>query len=152
MLDPPVDPVGIARSLGAVVVHQDMDPDVSGMLLRDGDERVIGVNSRHARVRQRFTVAHELGHLELHRGRAVILDAPLRVDMRDRRSSLATDREEIEANTFAAALLMPRDMVVREAAVRSHLDQDKVIDELASLLAVSRAAMGYRLINLGLLS
>jgi Zn-dependent peptidase ImmA (M78 family) len=146
-----VEAIAGARSV-EVVKQRFPDGDVSGMLLREPEHVVIGVNSAHGVGRQRFTIAHELGHLELHRGRRLILDVPVRVDYRDRTSSLATDREEIEANRFAAALLMPEAMVIsaaREADAR-------VLEDLVPLLAkrfqVSIEAMSYRLINLGLIS
>jgi len=151
VVEAPVEPEPIAEGLGAIVVIHELEPDVSGMLVREGDELIIGVNKHHAPVRRRFTVAHELGHLELHRGRALILDTPVRVDFRDRVSSLATDQEEIEANRFAAALLMPQEMVV-QAAVGASRDPDELVRSLARRFKVSPAAMGYRLINLGVLS
>ena len=42
---------------------------------------------------RRFTVAHELGHLRLHRGRPLILDTDTRVNFRDTVSSMATEHE-----------------------------------------------------------
>ena len=143
----PIQPNAIAEGLGAIVVTQELEPDVSGMLVRESDGLIIGVNKHHAPVRRRFTIAHELGHLELHRGRVLILDTPVRVDFRDGASS----REESEANRFAAALLMPQEMVVRAAAAASR-DPDELIKSLAREFRVSPAAMGYRLINLGILS
>jgi Zn-dependent peptidase ImmA (M78 family) len=143
----PIQPNAIAEGLGAIVVTQELEPDVSGMLVRESDGLIIGVNKHHAPVRRRFTIAHELGHLELHRGRVLILDTPVRVDFRDGASS----QEESEANRFAAALLMPQEMVVRAAAGASR-DPDQLIKSLARKFQVSPAAMGYRLINLGILS
>jgi Zn-dependent peptidase ImmA (M78 family) len=150
----PVDQ--IARGLNARIAYQPMKGDISGMLYRDGDRVVIGVNSGHAVTRQRFTVAHELGHLRLHEGRPMIIDHLFRVkiNMRDGRSSLATDAEEIEANGFAAELLMPR-ASVRERVVRSlsrhrQVSEGAIISELARYYNVSTEAMDYRLINLGL--
>ena len=91
----------------------------------------------------------------LHPGRELILDAPVRVNFRDRTSSMAADREEIEANAFAAVLLMPGTMLRQEldrlpAAVRR--DPDETTAALAERFDVSTAAMGFRLINLGLTS
>ena len=62
----PVPVEQIARRLGAQVTYEGFDGDISGMLFRDEGRAVIGVNSRHAPTRQRFTVAHEIGHLEMH--------------------------------------------------------------------------------------
>lgn len=147
----PVEPMKIAESLGVAVVYRPMNPEVSGMLLREGPRSIIGVNEAHAKVRQRFTVAHELGHLHLHPGRQVILDAAVRVNLRDQVSSLATDREEIEANRFAAALLMPAEWIHREVAGLGLTDPDALIDQMAKIFKVSVAAMTIRLTNLGVL-
>lgn len=150
-LEPAIDPIMIAESLGVAVVYRSMKPDVSGMLLRQGTHSVIGVNEDHAQVRQRFTVAHELGHLHLHPGRPVILDAAVLVNLRDQVSSLATDREEIEANRFAAALLMPETLIHREVGRLGIAEPDNLIAAMAKIFNVSAAAMTFRLTNLGIL-
>jgi Zn-dependent peptidase ImmA (M78 family) len=151
----PVDVFALAKLAGADVVQHKFDEDgnISGMLYRDEARTVIGVNAAHSPTRRRFTVAHELGHLRLHPGRPLILDAPARVNFRDRTASLATDREEIEANAFAAALLMPERLVLewvgRLLTTREHTPE-KLVRLLADEFQVSEAAMGYRLINLGI--
>lgn len=150
----PVDVVALAVSLDiAVVGHHFDDGDVSGMLFRGGNQNVIGVNEAHAEVRQRFTIAHEIGHFILHPGRELILDVPVRVNFRDRTSSMATDREEIEANAFAAALLMPERLIhaqLDRLPAKIRQDPEAITCELASIFKVSHAALGFRLINLGL--
>ncbi|MFD2420396.1 ImmA/IrrE family metallo-endopeptidase [Amycolatopsis pigmentata] len=153
---PPVDVEALAAESGIAVVRRPFtDGDVSGMLFRGGKRDIIGVNSSHAVQRQRFTIAHELGHHSLHPGRELILDVPVRVNFRDNTSSTATNREEIEANAFAAALLMPEPMI------RDHLDRltattrrdpDTTAAALAKVFKVSVSALGFRLINLGLTS
>ncbi|MCX5006678.1 ImmA/IrrE family metallo-endopeptidase [Streptomyces sp. NBC_00638] len=154
---PPVNVERLAAHVGVVVSRSSFkDGDVSGMLIRrDGQSPVVGVNDVHSDHRQRFTIAHELGHFLLHPGREVVLDRPVRVNLRDKTSSMATDREEIEANSFAASLLMPADLIRSElqrlsAAVR--LDPDRCTRRLAEIFDVSDSAMGFRLINLGLVS
>lgn len=151
IVEAPVRLEPITEGLGAIVVTRELEPELSGMLVREDGDVVIGVNKHHPLVRRRFTVAHELGHLELHPGRALILDTSVRVNFRDPVSSLATDREEIEANRFAAALLMPQELVV-QAAVGAPRDPDDLVRSLARRFKVSQPAMGYRLINLGILS
>lgn len=148
----PIDPVLIAERLDVLVVPQEMPDDVSGMLLRRGDEQVIGVNHSHHENRQRFTVAHELGHLRLHRGRPLILDTDTRVNFRDTVSSMATDREEMEANRFAAALLAPEPMVRRAAREAEFRTAQQLVHLLAGRFEMSEMAMSYRLINLGILA
>ncbi|MER6632902.1 ImmA/IrrE family metallo-endopeptidase [Streptomyces sp. NPDC000987] len=148
----PIDPVLIAEKLGVLVVPQDMPDDVSGMLLRRGDEQVIGVNQKHHENRRRFTVAHELGHLRLHRGRPLILDTDTRVNFRDTVSSMATDREEMEANRFAAALLAPEPMVRRAAREAEFRTAQQLVLIMARRFEMSEMAMNYRLINLGIIA
>ena len=91
---------------------------MSGLLHRseDGNRAVIGVNSRHPTVRQRFSIAHELGHLVLHKP-AFQIDQHAFVSFRNSKSSSASDPHEIEANQFAAVLLIP------EALLKVCLDQ-----------------------------
>lgn len=148
----PVPIETIAERLGVTLVVEALDRNVSGLLFRQGTDRAIGVNATHPMVRQRFTVAHELGHLCLHPGKELILDH-VRVNLRDDTSSSGTDRQEREANAFAAELLMPRAEVVDE--VRRSLDRggttdSRFIADLAQLFDVSEQAMEYRLVNLGL--
>lgn len=84
----------------------------------------------------------------------VVQDKLVRVNMRDAKSSQATDREEIEANQFAAALLMPREMILKEAlrrmSRRASVAADELVQQMARAFQVSPQAMDYRLINLGL--
>jgi Zn-dependent peptidase ImmA (M78 family) len=152
---PPVPVEDIARRLGARLSFEHFGPDVSGMLFRDGANAVIGVNATHAKTRQRFTIAHEIGHLDLHEGRPMFVDRTVRIDRRDANASLGLDPEEIEANSFAAALLMPEDMVLTAVTQSStHLGAagtEEIIRRLANRFDVSPQAMEYRLANLGLL-
>ncbi|WP_374775004.1 ImmA/IrrE family metallo-endopeptidase [Streptomyces sp. NBC_01310] len=150
--EPPINPFDLARELDILVVPQRMDDDVSGMLLRKDGSCVIGVNKAHSRERQRFTVAHELGHLRLHEGRPLILDTDARVNYRNAVSSMATDREEIDANRFAAALLAPEEMVRRAAQRISFRTTDDLVRALAQQFLLSEMAMTFRLMNLGIVS
>jgi Zn-dependent peptidase ImmA (M78 family) len=149
---PPVPVKELAEQLGARVLEEPLDPGVSGMLYRqDGGLNVIAVNRSHPLVRQRFSIAHEIGHLHLHPGRPVIVDHLVRgrVNMRDERSSLATSREEIEANSFAAALLLPAEWIEADIEGRDEGAAGKIILSLAKRYHVSTQAMELRLINLG---
>ena len=77
------------------------------------------------------------------------------LNKRDGRSSIAIDPQEIEANAFAASLLMPEEMLLAEV-VKLVPDQTTDRRELIGLLAktfdVSIQAIEFRLINLGLIS
>lgn len=158
--EPPV-PIGdIAQGEGAQIARQRFEGTESGFILRDGKITVIGVNTLTSRRRQRFTIAHELGHLWLHEGKPLIVDHSIRVNFRNDVSGMATDAEEIDANAFAATLLMPRAMVLsRLKAYLTEVTQsgksisrEDLITQIAREFDVSTEAMGYRLINLGILA
>jgi len=150
----PVEPEMLARAEGILVIRRKFeDADVSGILFRDSSHHVIGVNSAHPLARQRFTIAHELGHHALHPGRELILDVPVRVNLRDKNSSTASDLEEIEANAFAAALLMPAPLIREQVSMlpaASRREPDATATALAKIFKVSTSALNFRLINLGL--
>lgn len=151
----PIDPERVAKWLGIKVDRIPFEGDLSGILVRNATQVVIGVNKFNAPVRQRFTIAHELGHYALeHRGEMFVDEAVL--NKRDGRSSIAIDPQEIEANNFAAALLMPKHLVVSELKERlpslGDAGRDSLIRAMAAHFKVSEQAMGFRLVNLGLIS
>lgn len=153
---PPVPVERIARLRGADIRYVSFDGDISGMLAREGGRFVIGVNALHPKTRQRFTIAHEIGHLELnHLGQYgehdILVDRHFKVMLRDEKSSQASDPMEIEANAYAAELLMPTSMLVAERELRSlgvDYEDDDLINNLATRYRVSRQAMTFRLANL----
>jgi|ERR1700674_2091039 len=153
----PVPVEDLAHRLRARLSYEPFGEDISGMLARVEGGAVIGINSAHNATRQRFSIAHELGHLVLHQGRSLILDKrEVRVNLRDRNSASGTDMEEIEANAFAAELLMPQrfvwDLVTRAVSRSSRPTADQFIRETASRFQVSLQAMEYRLASLGVIS
>lgn len=141
----PVDPVAVARSLG-INVYQSLLPNTtSGMIAKVADEygTDILVNSEHAPKRQRFTVAHELGHYTAIMNDSHRASQPF-MHKRDSLAACGTNSEEIFANQYAAELLMPADEVRRAHRVGASVYQ------LAAKFDVSVDAMSFRLINLGL--
>jgi Zn-dependent peptidase ImmA (M78 family) len=128
--------------------------DVSGMLYRRGATTVMVVNAQHHPHRQRFTIAHEIGHHRLHDSDAY-LDGNSTLRFRDGTSATGTDREEREANAFAASLLMPapwvQDRFIRLVGRRRAIDEGDAIAQLAQRFDVSEQAMRFRLVNLGLI-
>jgi len=157
----PVPVEKIARQ-HATIVREPMPEDVSGMLVplsvRGEPKWAIVVNANDAPVRQRFTMAHELGHLLIHRYSTAHADGRYQVRFRNERSASGSVREEIEANQFAAELLMP-EREIRRLAVRLRLDvldddaDQEAIRQLvlaAKKLQVSAQALSFRIANLGM--
>lgn len=147
----------LADLCSATIRYEPFDGDVSGMVhCRADGGGVIGVNSEHSKTRQRFTIAHELGHLLLHADEEFHIDEKRPLARRDEVSSQATDPREIEANQFAAELLMP-DALVRDSVEALVEDDPEVtveeaIEELARTYRVSTLAMTHRLTNLKVIS
>ena len=153
--EPPVPIEGIAEAHGALIVRNHFPGYESGFALREGAQWVIGVNTATSPRRQRFTIAHELGHLLLHDD-PLITDYSVLVGKRDATSSLGTDLQEIQANRFAAAILMPQKLIVvelqKELGREDVTSRDELIARLARTFGVSAEAMGYRLVNLNIIS
>jgi Zn-dependent peptidase ImmA (M78 family) len=146
----PLDVDALAAELGFKVVYKPLrdDQDISGFYLREGAETVIGINRAHPPVRQRFTLAHEIGHALLDRGGTMHIDRAFK--LRDARSSMAIDPEEVAANAFAAELLMPENEVREAVAGGLDISDDRALRDLAAQFGVSQQAFMFRLVNLGL--
>jgi Zn-dependent peptidase ImmA (M78 family) len=145
----------VARRLNLTMEAGALGEDVSGMLIIRGERGAIGYNSAHARVRQRFTISHEIAHFLLHAKRGgkpqLFIDRYVSF-RRDANSSAGADRDEVEANQLGAALLMPRRLVQQEIRNNElNLDDEDAISFLAKRFQVSTAAMTNRLANLGIL-
>jgi len=130
-------PSGPVRSIvrwveaaGSVVLMTDLgNQRVDGLSQWTADHPVIVVNSGKPTDRIRWTVAHEIGHLVLHR-------------------EDATDDMEREADVFAAEFLMPDVLIHPELA---NLTLGKAVD-LKREWGVSVAALIQRAHQLGVLS
>lgn len=150
---PPVDVNQIASSLRLRVVYGELGPGVSGLLVSHGNSAQICVQQSDHKHRQRFTIAHEIAHHVLRHpfeaGEHVHVDRGNLVSHRGPRAAAGVDPTEIEANQFAASLLMPSAMV-RDAVARCGgvVHTDRQITELASKFQVSEQAMTIRLISL----
>jgi hypothetical protein len=119
---------------------------LSGLLLPGRGE--IWVNAGEARQwppRRRFTIAHELGHWQLHRRAEVpVFCRAAAIEPPDVEAGSLEDRRlppaEEEANAFAAALLMPARLVREQYAL-----QPRDFSAMCTTFGASGAAMGRRL-------
>lgn len=125
----------IARKFGLNVYSADLGDSLSGFIKKVNGVNNIFVNNNHAGTRQRFTIAHEIGHFVLHNelintNNGTVLFRGL------------GDNWEIEnqADYFAAALLMPLSAVEE---VYNKLNEN--ISATARVFRVSEQAMKRRL-------
>lgn len=107
----------------------DFSDSLSGVLITEGDVAGIAYNQNHHVHRQRFSVAHEIGHF--------IMNHPIRTPDFNLSSN---DEHELEANQFAAELLMPLEFL--KIDFKNGLVD---ISELSEKYWVSKEAMGWRI-------
>ena len=138
----PVKVIPIANALGMKVYYTEgWENEISGLIKRESEEEGrknsygIYVNESHSYVRRRFTIAHEIAHFILHRdriGNKLYEDYMLRGGL--------SNKEEVEANYFAADILMPWHLITRA------MDEGiTTIEDLSSAFEVSKSAMSIRL-------
>ncbi len=60
--DAPINIIEIAEKLGFAILNLELPKDTSGVILVDEKNKFIGVRNTYPLTRNRFTVAHELGH------------------------------------------------------------------------------------------
>lgn len=146
---PPIPVEKIAKALGVQVRFAPFDNELSGMAYIKNDVPIVGVNSLHHPNRQRFTIAHELGHFQLHREmitKSVHVDKEFPILMRNAVSATGTEEMEIQANQFASELLMPRALIEKILMENPFdIDDDRPIEELAKKFKVSKQALEYRI-------
>lgn len=140
----PVDPHRIAAALGIRVVPRggpgEPDYAYSGYFDNTGGQPVIEFNRSESKVRQRFTLAHELGHYALGHASSP-RDTPANF------STGVSDQAERLANRFAAELLIP----ARELRLLLQSGRLKNVAEFAEAFWTSQLAITYRMQGLGLI-
>jgi Zn-dependent peptidase ImmA (M78 family) len=154
----PVPIEKIIENYGIILKKEPADDSLSGFILTDMSSKnvIIGVNSSQHSLRQRFSMAHELGHFLLHENESIHFDYKSKILLRDETSSKGTDVREKEANLFAAELLMPTKFLkqdFKEIDSIDFLEETEInLENLARKYEVSAQAMTFRLAYLGYLN
>lgn len=146
---PPVPVDVLVRREGLTLVKVEVDGGLSGQLYANEKEVVINTKGR-PETRQRFTTAHELGHWTLRHfeAKALSMDAVgFDGGYGSEDGAEAKDPLEVEANVFAAELLMPTAWL---KALKKR-DVPSLPDSLATQYEVSREAMFYQLMRCNLI-
>ena len=132
-----------------------MEDSMSGFFVIKNGKKTIVVNNSHHENRKRFTIAHELGHAILHakdKEDSLFIDKK-QVYNRNLKSAEGTNIQEIEANRFAACLLMPSETILEHIKNEGEFfydfsDDESSINYLAKKFDVSKVAMTHRLSSL----
>ncbi len=145
----PIDPVKLANQEGITVSNATFTHElISGMIGKREGVTTMLVKQADIPQRKRFTIAHELGHYFLHLAQSgEYMDTEINLFREETRRAAAEgelDEKEVQANQFAAALLMPAQDV---AYLYSKIND---ATQLAQLFNVSKAAMAKRLKQLEL--
>jgi Zn-dependent peptidase ImmA (M78 family)/transcriptional regulator with XRE-family HTH domain len=133
----------VEETFGADVAIVELGTDCDGLATSSDTVKLIVLGTSQVPARQRFTLAHELGHLLAGDDQGVHLDR----DIFDR--AQAKDPSEIRANAFASAFLMPED-ALRDTVGTSGLTEHTFAD-LACDLTVTPSALAYRLLKFRLI-
>jgi Zn-dependent peptidase ImmA (M78 family) len=152
-----VDIEKIAEDLGIQIIQGEFTDEgnrnISGLIKISGKDGspVIALKSTESETRKRFTIAHEIGHYVLHRDELLHVDSNLEsFAFRDARSSMAVSMKEIQANQFAAELLMPTQEIqslVKES-VDKEIEATKIIQDIAETYQVSELAATIKISTL----
>lgn len=148
-------PVNIEAMIRSFDIELDKNSNlpegVLGEISKDGDRYKISIKKTDHYYRKRFTMAHELGHFVLHKDKIGngIDDSENYRTLRRTNSAVGV-LEEKEANSFAANILMPEDLVVQYAKERGVFvgndnEQEEALQEIATAFQVSKAAMEIRI-------
>ena len=137
----------LLNTLNIQLKEESLSDDLSAVLAIKNDKKLITLNSNNHPNRQRFSIAHEIGHLKLNHKISLDITKQTVIHHRDKISSTGTDTDEVEANYFAACLLMP------SFQIEKHLKFDKSFDhnvvQISEIFKVSAASATLRLKNLG---
>ena len=104
----PFDVINFGKGLGIKITESNFEhinDKLSGLIIRQNGKTIISVKVNEKETRQRFTVAHELGHFFLHNE---YLDKGLMDGIGFLPRDGSINKIENEANDFAANLLMPK--------------------------------------------
>lgn len=132
----------VARFLNIKIIQETLPKNISGVFFREGKHLFIYINDNHPEQRQRFSIAHEIGHYLVHSTSAFNFG---REEQFFLRAKGIFSPDEVDANQFAAELLMNEELLTKD------FYEDASLESLAKKYDVSMEAMNYRLINLGLI-
>lgn len=133
-----IDLEAIAYHLGARVQFRPLD-GCEARIIGRGDKAIITINNRSSYRRKRFSIAHELGHWQHHRGQPLVCRAE---DFRPR-DVLSSERI---ADMYAADLLMPN-YLFRPLAHQHPKLTFKTITTIADAFQASNTAAAIRLVE-----
>jgi Zn-dependent peptidase ImmA (M78 family)/DNA-binding XRE family transcriptional regulator len=135
-LDPILDLIDLLETQGIRVfmINAEGDSKFDGLAAHVGNMPIVVVGRSWPGDRQRFTLAHELGHL--------LLEGRLAEDL----------NEEKACDRFAGAFLFPKQSVIQELGIHRNAIEIKELSLLKEEFGLSMAGILYRALDLGIIS
>lgn len=137
----PIDLKKICKKLDISIKEMDFDEELSGILAKN----TIYISQNIHLHRQRFTIAHELGHYLIHKKQD---NSYKGVRFRSQFVASQEKKEEREANVFASLLLMPTQFLEEDLQKKLEISEEFVM-ELSQKYQVSPIAMTIRIEKMG---
>ncbi|HZU65674.1 MAG TPA: ImmA/IrrE family metallo-endopeptidase [Ktedonobacteraceae bacterium] len=149
--EPPVPVEQLAELCGVQIRYVPYEGQLASLLLWEDGHTVIGVNRLHSLTRQRFAIAHELGHLELHHHTGSHIDRHFSLPLHPLPALSPVESLECEASTFAAELLVPTPFLehdLKGLKMPVDYDDNAATLALAGRYQVSSQLMSFRLVSM----
>lgn len=135
-----IEIIAIAKACGAEVCYEPLE-GCAANIVGYRNRAIITVDSRSSIPRQRFSIAHELGHWMYDRGTGA-----LECKKRSFFEEWTTNNPEARANRYATDLLLPEPMFLEVA--QSQPITFETVYSLRELFQTSRVATALRLVEL----
>jgi len=147
----PTDLKKVFLTLGLQYIELDDPSDIDGAIIEIENKPSIAVLNRSRAIqRQRFTLAHELGHIFLNHKQRNYYNPELEREDADREEGQSDEQDrkpmkkppaEGEADVFASELLIPFDQL------KKYEKEMNNVEKMADIFMVSRQAMALAIMN-----
>mgnify|MGYP003806298201 CR=1 FL=1 len=140
VLDLPLEMLVAGR--GAILRYSELKGSDGRIVFGNAGKAVITINSNiEYEGKRRFTIAHELGHFEMHKNIETHNDSDLTLN------NFRNGDTETEANQFASELLMPEHVFVSECTKKRF--SPKLLRDLAEKFNSSITSVAFRYLEIG---
>lgn len=139
----------IVAGLDAMLIEEELT-NCDGKIIFGTSKTIIKVNSKiQFAERKRFVIAHEIGHLIMHKNMTLPDDTFSNFNIiAGMEKALKNGKQELEANEFASELLMPEQLFLKEAKNKKF--SPALIKQLATRFKTSLTATVFRYLQLDL--
>mgnify|MGYP006293495723 CR=1 FL=1 len=111
------DPYNLVSKMNIEIIKHNLDPKIRGLTVYDSKEKIhkIGLNTNLSYIMEKFVLTHELGHILLHpdSGRYFL----------EKNTLFLPDKFEIQANKFAASLLIDKNELINLLKIENDLNR-----------------------------